>query len=219
MAKPCRSTGLTRNKSELAAGSGCVLLNADGGIEVEVAFIGGGREYVYSDAVAKDAATGQTYLPHHFLPFSFRVTGETTYEGSLDGLTWNGRVSHPVAQIQVFDDHAGHDSDQYTDDLAVSTRESIPIEHLALIGAGTALFSPQGYQTAQTPSLAFATPPTERGPVPNDWKLFPEYFQENGKAGASVTVPPGSSLYGTGEVTGPLLRNGRSIKLWNTGQL
>ena len=31
-----------------------------------------------------------------------------------------------------------------------------------------------------------------------------------------MDVPQGTSLYGGGEVTGPLLRNGQSIKLWNT---
>ena len=196
--------------------AGLRLLNADGGLEVEVAFVGGRREYVYSDAASKDAPTGHPLFPHSFLPCSFRVTGADTYEGSLDGSTWQGRVAHPIAQIQVFDDNAGPDSDQYTDHLAVSTRQSDPIEHQAQIGAGTMIFVPQGYQPAKTPSLAFATPPEEQGAVPADWKLVPEYSQENGQTGASVAVPPGTSLYGTGEVTGPLLRNGRSIKLWNT---
>ena len=31
-----------------------------------------------------------------------------------------------------------------------------------------------------------------------------------------MDIPEGTSLYGTGEVTGPLLRNGKTIKLWNT---
>ena len=31
-----------------------------------------------------------------------------------------------------------------------------------------------------------------------------------------LRVPSGTSLYGGGEVTGPLLRNGQAIKLWNT---
>ena len=31
-----------------------------------------------------------------------------------------------------------------------------------------------------------------------------------------VAFPPGTSFYGTGEVPGPLLRNGRSTTLWNT---
>src|SRR4029077_8032644 len=39
-----------------------------------------------------------------------------------------------------------------------------------------------------------------------------------GKDGQTVTVviAPGTSLYGTGEVSGPLLRNGRTVMTWNT---
>ena len=64
--------------------------------------------------------------------------------------------------------------------------------------------------------LAFATPPVSQGPVAADWKLIPAFTLRDGKAGASLAVPTGSSLYGTGEVTGPLRRNGRSVTLWNT---
>ena len=45
---------------------------------------------------------------------------------------------------------------------------------------------------------------------------MPEFFLNDGKAGASLAVPEGTSLYGGGEVTGTLLRNGKTIKLWNT---
>ena len=90
------------------------------------------------------------------------------------------------------------------------------IERQAQIGAGAMLFVPRGYKWETAPSLAFATPPKEQGAVPVGWKLVPQFFLENGKAGASLAVPPGSSLYGTGEQTGPLLRNGKAILLWNT---
>lgn len=40
--------------------------------------------------------------------------------------------------------------------------------------------------------------------------------KEKGHASAYLDVPQGTSLYGGGEVTGSLLRNGQSIKLWNT---
>ena len=86
----------------------------------------------------------------------------------------------------------------------------------AQIGQGIALFVPTGYDPAKTPSFAFAAPPKETGPVPTDWKLVPEFTLRGDKASATLAVPAGSSLYGTGEVTGPLRRNGRSITLWNT---
>ena len=86
----------------------------------------------------------------------------------------------------------------------------------AQIGPGIALFVPTGYDPAKTPSLAFAAPPKQTGPLPGDWKLVPTFTRGGGKAGASLAVPAGSSLYGTGEVAGPLRRNGHTITLWNT---
>ncbi len=98
--------------------------------------------------------------------------------------------------------------DDRTPTVAITTQTQI--------GSGIALFVPAGYDPARTPSLAFAAPPVGKGPLPTDWKLRPEFTLHDGKAGASLAVPAGSSLYGTGEVTGPLRRNGRSITLWNT---
>ena len=78
------------------------------------------------------------------------------------------------------------------------------------------MFVPAGYDSARSPSLALATPVKESGPLSASWKLVPTFSVAGGRADAVLTVPEGSSLYGTGEVTGPLLRNGRSITLWNT---
>ncbi len=100
-----------------------------------------------------------------------------------------------------------------------SERRPTAIERQAQIGSGVALFVPQGFKAIRTPSLAFATSPKESGDLPPGWKVVPEFFLEDGKAGASIAVPAGSSLYGTGEVTGPLLRNGKSVPLWNTDNL
>ena len=195
---------------------GLRLLDADGGIEVEVAFTGGGSEYLYSDAAVKGASTGQKFNPQEFMPFSLRVTGATTYQATFNGLTWKGTLARPIARLAVFDDHGGPKSEQYTDNLAVSVSETVPLDHAATIGAGTVLFVPRGYDADKTPSLAFASPPVEQGSAPAGRPIFPVYAQENGKTTATVAVPAGTSLYGTGEVTGPLLRNGRSIELWNT---
>lgn len=97
-----------------------------------------------------------------------------------------------------------------------ANRQQVLLERRLQIGPGIALFSPRGYDPANTPSLAFAVPPKTTGPLPKGWKLIPEFFLEDGKEEVSIAVPKGSSLYGTGEVTGPLLRNGKSIELWNT---
>ncbi|MCA3006457.1 MAG: DUF5110 domain-containing protein [Planctomycetaceae bacterium] len=38
----------------------------------------------------------------------------------------------------------------------------------------------------------------------------------DGRTRITIATTPGTNLYGTGEVTGPLLRNGREIVLWNS---
>ncbi|HYE62053.1 MAG TPA: TIM-barrel domain-containing protein [Phycisphaerales bacterium] len=40
--------------------------------------------------------------------------------------------------------------------------------------------------------------------------------QKDGTHKANIQIPEGTSLYGTGEVAGPLLRNGRKVVTWNT---
>jgi alpha-glucosidase len=84
------------------------------------------------------------------------------------------------------------------------------------IGAGEALFTPPGYDPHTVPSLAFTSPLIQAGPMPDGWSIVPQFSVKDGKVSASISVPPGASLYGTGEVTGPLLRNGKTITLWNT---
>ena len=86
------------------------------------------------------------------------------------------------------------------------------------IGEGTALFLPPGMTPGQMPpSLALVAPPHPDGPLPGGWTLRPEFSRTaEGKAQVALPVPPGTSLYGEGEVTGPLLRNGTHTTLWNT---
>ena len=83
---------------------------------------------------------------------------------------------------------------------------------------GTALFLPDGLSPDHlTPSVALVEPPKTRGPLPAGWTLRPEFSQTtDGKPRVTLTLPAGTSLYGEGEVTGPLLRNGTDTVLWNT---
>jgi alpha-glucosidase len=92
----------------------------------------------------------------------------------------------------------------------------VPIKQSALAGMGIAEFTPDGFDPQKTPSLSLVKEPLVVGPVPTGWRLTPAFELEDGKAGATLVVPEGTSLYGGGEVTGPLLRNGQSIVLWNT---
>lgn len=86
-----------------------------------------------------------------------------------------------------------------------------------LIAPEVAIFYPADFDgSAHLPSFALLQEPKIINPVPENWKLLPSFYHKDGKAVVSIAVPKGASLYGTGEVTGPLLRNGQSIILWNT---
>ncbi len=92
----------------------------------------------------------------------------------------------------------------------------VKTEKVTLVGKRIVEFVPEGYDASQTPSLMLVREPEKIGEVPQNWTLIPQFTSVDGKANASLNVPAGTSLYGGGEVTGPLLRNGQKIKLWNT---
>ena len=94
--------------------------------------------------------------------------------------------------------------------------KNVKIKRSVMVGNGIAKFIPKGYDASKIPSLAIVKEPQEQGKLPSGWKLIPEFSTTDGKANAVLRVPDGTSLYGGGEVTGPLLRNGKTIKLWNT---
>jgi alpha-glucosidase len=86
-----------------------------------------------------------------------------------------------------------------------------------MIGNNIAIFYPEGFQPQLTlPSLALLTEPAETGDVPATWSLKPFFRSANNKQIAEIYPGRNVSLYGTGEVTGPLLRNGHEVTLWNT---
>ena len=96
------------------------------------------------------------------------------------------------------------------------TAKNVPIRRSGLVGNSIAEFIPEGFNPSQTPSLMLQKEPSFHGPVPAGWNIIPEFSIDDGKASAVVHLKGEISLYGGGEVTGPLLRNGQTIKLWNT---
>ncbi|HEY9508539.1 MAG TPA: TIM-barrel domain-containing protein, partial [Verrucomicrobiae bacterium] len=94
--------------------------------------------------------------------------------------------------------------------------QSVAITNSSMIGNGIAEFVPAGFDSPQTPSLSLVAEPVVTGALPNGWSLIPQFTLVNSNACASLVVPEGTSLYGGGEVAGPLLRNGQTIELWNT---
>lgn len=96
---------------------------------------------------------------------------------------------------------------------------------------GAAVYIPKDYDATQhQPSPIFVkelTPAASPSCVPlaaseqsssaanGGASLRPVFSERDGKHIATIHVGQGVDLYGTGEVTGPLRRNGRTISLWN----
>ncbi len=85
-----------------------------------------------------------------------------------------------------------------------------------LVADDVARFVPQDVDPASLPrSFALVEPMPAQAPVPGTWRSTPE-FETDGPWAATLAVEAGTSLYGTGEVAGPLLRNGFVTEAWAT---
>ena len=86
-----------------------------------------------------------------------------------------------------------------------------------LTGNKVAVFYPANYDVkAHQPSFALLKEPAAFGNIPAGWEVKPAFYTKEGKTYATLPVAKGTSLYGTGETTGSLIRNGKKITLWNT---
>lgn len=86
-----------------------------------------------------------------------------------------------------------------------------------LIGKNVCVFYPVNYNAGpHTPSFALFQEPKVIGNVPENWTFKPNFYSNNGKTIATLPIAKGTSLYGTGENTGSLIRNGKKVTLWNT---
>ncbi len=93
----------------------------------------------------------------------------------------------------------------------------LPLKAAGLAAPGVALFVPQGLDPAALPpSPALVAQPAFQAPLPHAWRLRPAFSQDGDRTTARFRLPADVDLYGTGEVTGPLRRNGTRIELWNT---
>ncbi len=88
------------------------------------------------------------------------------------------------------------------------------------LGEGIARFYAPGVDAAALPpSLAMMDPKVNRGvgAVPSGFADVPLFWKDDeGRFCTVVPVGAGTSLYGTGEVAGSMLRNGRKTVCWNT---
>ncbi len=84
-----------------------------------------------------------------------------------------------------------------------------------LIAEGVARFVPPGVDPATlAPSFALIAPFPALRPVPGSWRIVPQFSRAHDAFTATIPIDPGTSLYGTGEVAGPLLRNGFVTEVW-----
>ena len=84
-----------------------------------------------------------------------------------------------------------------------------------LLADRVARFVPPGVNPATLPrSFALTEPLRARGPVPADWTSVPQFQRTSDDFVATVPIDADTSLYGTGEVAGPLLRNGFVTEVW-----
>ncbi len=102
--------------------------------------------------------------------------------------------------------------------LAVAT----PIAHAQVaevIGEGIVRYDASlDARQNRRPSFALVQPFMAYGDVdPDDMAISPDYSvdTESGRTVASIDIPEGTSLYGTGMCAGPLLRNGFVTETWN----
>jgi alpha-glucosidase len=93
----------------------------------------------------------------------------------------------------------------------------VPLGRSGLIGKDIAIFLPQGQDLKSLPpSFSLVQASSIRRALPRGWSLRPEFASNGSRFRASLRVPAEADLYGSGEVMGPLRRNGTAIRLWNT---
>lgn len=101
---------------------------------------------------------------------------------------------------------------------APGTGESISLGD-GWTGSAARFYSADTDRSKLPPSLALIDPAGVKGAgeVPGAFKERPEFWKgADGRFCTRIDVAPGTSLYGTGEIAGPLLRNGRKTVCWNT---
>ncbi len=90
----------------------------------------------------------------------------------------------------------------------------------AAFGGGIARFHGPGLDVrsfATSVALRWPTDVKATGKVDGSVKVQPLFWTDaDGRHAVKVNLEAGTSLYGTGEIAGPLLRNGRKTVAWNT---
>lgn len=105
----------------------------------------------------------------------------------------------------------GSDSKTKQNEPQVAQHEHTP----GLLGNGVARYLPDDVAPEDLfPSFALVEPRYPTGPVPEGWGPGPTFDVEGETHVASIAIAPGTDLYGTGEIAGPLLRTGARTQAW-----
>ncbi|UCD86097.1 MAG: DUF5110 domain-containing protein [Deltaproteobacteria bacterium] len=89
-----------------------------------------------------------------------------------------------------------------------------------MVGDGIARFLAGGVDYGSLPSsFAVIGKPEDTGPVPSSWQVVPRFIVSEKKYSAVIKIEPGTNLYGTGEIAGALLRDGKVTYTWNADSL
>lgn len=105
------------------------------------------------------------------------------------------------------------ESGDYIDRVTLSSADPVKSE---MIGDRIARFWPADEGAGDPlPSFVLEKPRQSAGAVPAQWTLKPRFSKADNKQHVYLEVPPEVDLYGTGEVTGRLLRNGYKTILYN----
>lgn len=84
-----------------------------------------------------------------------------------------------------------------------------------LIAPDVARFLAEGTQCEALPgSMALLDARFATSDVPSDWKTWPTFSRTGDLHVANIATEVGTSLYGTGEIAGPLLRNDKVTEVW-----
>lgn len=86
-----------------------------------------------------------------------------------------------------------------------------------LIGPGIVRFRDPAHATEPlAPFPAFVEEPRDQGPAPGVTSLKPRFRDRGSVREVTIDLPESADFYGTGEVAGPLRRNGWKATLWNS---
>jgi len=100
--------------------------------------------------------------------------------------------------------------------LAAASTGSLIAQSSFMADPNVAVFYPAQYNSAaHSPSPIFVHDLSPIGPVAQDWTLRPTFSSNDSLSIFTLPIGANDDLYGTGEVTGSLRRNGKEVLFWN----